>query len=229
MTFKVTWLGHAAFSVEMDGVKLLIDPFLNGNPKATASADDIDADYILLTHGHGDHVGDTVAIAQRTGATTISNVEISQWLAKQGVQKVQGLNTGGGGNFDFGRVELTIAFHSSSLPDGSYGGMPNGVVLTAKDGKKFYHAGDTALFGDMELIGDKKIDLAALPIGDWYTMGPEDGVRAVEFIEPKAVVPIHYNTFPVIEIGDLEEWAEAVRQNTSAKTLLLNPGDSYEL
>ncbi len=227
MAFKVTWLGHAAFSLDMDGVKVLIDPFLTGNPMATVSADKVVADFIVITHGHGDHVGDTVAIAKRTGATTISNVEISRWLAKQGVKKTQGLNTGGSGKFDFGRIEFTIAFHSSSLPDGSYGGMPNGVILTNKEGKKFYYAGDTALFGDMRLIGDKGIDLAALPICDWYTMSSEDAVRAVEFIRPVVVIPIHFDTWPVIA-ADAMAWAKQVEAK-GFHVKVLKPGESVDL
>lgn len=227
MAFEVTWLGHAAFSVDMDGVKVLIDPFLTGNPLASATADELDADYIVITHGHGDHVGDTVAIAKRTGATTLSNVEISRWLKKQGVPKAEGLNTGGGGNFDFGRVEFTIAFHSSSLPDGSYGGMPNGVILISKDGRKFYDAADTALFGDMRLIGDKGIDLAAVPICDWYTMCGDDALRAVELIRPGVVLPMHYDTFPAIET-DAKAWTDKAEAK-GFKVALLKPGESVEV
>jgi L-ascorbate metabolism protein UlaG (beta-lactamase superfamily) len=227
-TFTVTWLGHAAFSLDMDGVKVLIDPFLFGNPLSPISADEVEADYIVITHGHGDHVGDSVAISKRTGAPTISNVEVSKWLSGQGVQDAKGMNTGGGGEFEFGRLELTIAFHSSSLPDGSYGGMPNGVILTSKDGKRFYHPGDTALFGDMRLIGDKGIDFTALPIGGWYTMGPQDALRAVELIRPKAVMPMHYSTFPAIQV-DAAAWAEEVRQKTSVQVVVLKPGEAYAL
>ncbi len=228
MPFKVTWLGHAAFSLAIDGVNVLVDPFLEGNPKASVTVDDVEADYIVVTHGHSDHVGDTVAIAKRTGATALSNVEIANWLGKQGVENTQGLNTGGRGVFDFGTLELTIAFHSSSLPDGSYGGMPNGIVITSKEGKSFYFAGDTSLFGDMSLIGSKSLDLAALPIGGWFTMGPEDGLKAVELLRPKAVLPLHYDTFPVIEV-DAAAWAETVREQTGIKVMMLQPGESCEI
>lgn len=227
MTFKVTWLGHAAFSLDIDGVKVLIDPFLKGNPMATVSPDAVEADYILITHGHGDHVGDAVAIAKRTGATTISNVEISRWLASKGVGDARGLNTGGGGSFDFGRAELTIAFHSSCMPDGTYAGMPNGLLITSNDGTRFYHAGDTALFGDMRLIGEKGIDAAALPIGDWYTMGVDDAACAAEYVRPRTAIPIHYNTFPAIK-ADPTVWARMVEQK-GIEAWVLKPGEEVAL
>ncbi len=228
MTVKVTWLGHAALALNIDGTKVLVDPFLTGNPLAAADAATIEADFILLTHGHNDHVGDSVSIAKRTGAKVIANNEVSIWMANQGVADTQGMNPGGGLDFDFGIVALTPAVHSSSMPDGSYGGEPNGILITTRGGQRLYLAGDTALFSDMKLIGDKGIDLAVLPIGGCYTMGPDEAVQAVEFIRPRAVLPIHYNTFPVIQV-DVADWAQRVHNQTDTKVVVIDPGGSYEL
>src|SRR5262249_24886224 len=149
-------------------------------------------------HGHGDHVGDAIAIAKRTGATVIANYEISEWFKAQGVGNVHGQQHGGGHRFPFGRLKLTLAFHGSVLPDGTYGGSPCGIHLFLNDGAKIYNAADTGLFGDMRLIGEEGVDVAILPIGDNYTMGPDDAVRAVKLLQPKKVLPIHYNTWELI-------------------------------
>src|SRR5262249_46950936 len=182
MATRVQWLSHACLLFESDGTRVLVDPFLTGNPAAAAKADQVPADFILVSHGHGDHVGDTVAIAKRTGATVVCNYEMSEWFQKQGLKKVHGQQHGGGHKYDFGRVKLTLAFHGSMLPDGSYGGNPAGFLVSLNDGKKVYDAADTGLFGDMRLIGEEGIDLAVLPIGDNYTMGPDGGLRAVELL-----------------------------------------------
>jgi L-ascorbate metabolism protein UlaG (beta-lactamase superfamily) len=223
MTTSIRWLGHAAMALETAGFHVLIDPFLTGNPKAAAKAEEVQADFILLSHGHSDHVGDTIAIAQRTGATVISNYEIAVWLEQQGLKKTHGQQHGGGFNHPFGRVKLTLAFHGSALPDGANGGNPCGFLIYTKDGKKIYHAADTGLFGDMRLIGEEGIDLAILPIGDNYTMGPDDSIRAIKLIEPKRVMPIHYDTFPVIA-QDVNAWAKRVKAETSAEPVVLQPG-----
>lgn len=226
MTTRVRWLGHAALLVESDGQHVLIDPFLTGNPTAAVKANEVPADFILISHGHGDHVGDAVAIAQRTGAMVIANYEISEWLQqpKQGLKKVHGMQHGGGFNFAFGRVKLTLAFHGSMLPDGANGGNPCGFLLTFKDGKKVYAAQDTGLFGDMKLIGEEGLDLAILPIGDNYTMGPDDALRAVKLLRPKKVFPIHYDTFPVIA-QDAAAWAARVRQESQTEAVVLKAGE----
>lgn len=228
MATRVKWLGHAALWIETGSHKILIDPFLTGNPKAAAGPDELDPDYILISHGHGDHVGDSIAIAERTGATIVSNYEISEWLTSKGVAKVHGMQHGGGFSFPFGRLKLTLAFHGSVLPDGSNGGNPCGFLLSLNDGVTIYDAADTGLFGDMKLIGEEGIDLAILPIGDNYTMGPDDALRAVKLIEPKSVMPIHYNTFDLIK-QDEHAWAERVRKETKAKPVILNPGESVEV
>ena len=227
MSTRVRWLGHSAVALETAGFHVLIDPFLTGNPAASVKADHVKADFILISHGHGDHVGDAIAIAQRTGATVICNYEISQWFGQKGV-KAHGQQHGGGFNHPFGRVKLTLAFHGSMLPDGSYGGNPCGFLLYLKDGKRIYHAGDTGLFGDMKLIGEEGIDLALLPIGDNYTMGPDDSVRAVKLIEPKKVVPIHYNTWPPIA-QDAAAWAQRIRKETRSEPVVLKPGETTEI
>jgi len=227
MALKVGWLSHACFLIEADQTKILIDPFVTDNPLAPVKADDVEADFILVSHGHGDHVGDTVNIAKRTGATVVSNFEIQNWLTGQGVENAHPLHIGGGFDFGWGRVKLTIAHHGSALPDGSYGGNPCGFLLTIQD-KKIYHACDTGLFYDMKLIGEEGIDLAILPIGDNFTMGPDDALRAVKLIEPKQVVPIHYDTFDIIK-QDPNKWAEKVRNETNAIVTIMRPGDTIEL
>jgi L-ascorbate metabolism protein UlaG (beta-lactamase superfamily) len=223
----LTYHGHACFSIRVNDTHLLIDPFLTGNELADVAANQVQADYILVSHGHGDHMGDTVAIAKRTGAMTISNFEIHNWLLEQGVKKAHPLHIGGGRDFPFGRVKLTIAHHGSGLPDGSYGGNPAGLLLTL-EGKKIYHAGDTGLFYDLKLIGEEGLDVAMLPIGDNYTMGPDDALRAVKLLEPKVVIPIHYNTWDIIQ-QDPYAFASQVEQETSAKCVVLKPGESYSL
>jgi L-ascorbate metabolism protein UlaG (beta-lactamase superfamily) len=227
MATRLCWLGHACLLLESDGTRVLIDPFLTGNPAAATTADKVKADFILVSHGHGDHVGDTVAIAKRTGAPVIANYEISEWFKNQGLSKVHGQQHGGGYHYPFGYVKLTLAFHGSALPDGSYGGNPCGFLITFKDGTRVYDAADTGLFGDMRLIGEEGVDLAVLPIGDNYTMGPDDALRAVKLIQPRQVVPIHFNTWELIA-QDAGAWAERVRKETQAEPVVLKPGEWIE-
>lgn len=227
MSIKVTWFGHAALGLETGGYRLLIDPFLSGNPAASASPESVTADFVLITHGHGDHVGDAVQIAKGSDALVISNFEICNWIAKQGI-KTHAQHLGGGFHHPFGYLKLTLALHGSALPDGSYGGNPAGFLLTTQEGQKIYMAGDTGLFGDMRLIGEEGIDLAVLPIGDNYTMGPADALRAVKLISPKHVLPIHYDTFPLIA-QDVQRWAQQVEQETGSKVHILKPGESLSL
>jgi len=224
---KFTWYGHATLGMETGGYKLLIDPFFNGNPATLVGAEKVLADFILITHGHGDHVGDTVAIAKRTGAMAISNFEIAEWLAGQGVEKTHGQHIGGGFKHPFGYLKLTLALHGSQLPDGSNGGNPAGFLLTTNDGKKIYMAGDTGLFGDMKLIGEEGLDVAVIPIGDNYTMGPDDALRAVKMLMPKTVVPIHFGTWDLIA-QDAAAWAARVEQETGVKVIVLKPGETIE-
>jgi L-ascorbate metabolism protein UlaG (beta-lactamase superfamily) len=231
MSTRLQWLGHAALLLECDGRKILIDPFLTGNPSAAVEAGEVSAELILISHGHGDHVGDVVEIARRTGATVATNYEISEWLKRspQALTKVEGLQHGGSFLFDTSvRVKFTLAFHGSALPDGSNGGNPCGLLLTMPDGIKIYDAADTALFGDMALIGDEGLDLAILPIGDYYTMGPDDALRAVKLLRPRFVLPIHYNTFPRIA-QDADAWALRIKNETQAEPVILKPGDWFDV
>lgn len=227
MSAKLTWFGHAALGLETGGYNLLVDPFLSDCPTAAVSPDQVAADYILLSHGHGDHVGDTVSIAKRTGALVVTNAEIAGWISKKGL-KAHAQHLGGGYHHPFGYLKLTLAIHGSGLPDGSYGGNPAGFLLTTKDGQKIYMACDTGLFGDMRLIGEEGIDLAVLPIGDNYTMGPDDALRAVKMLQPKHVIPIHYSTFDLIA-QDPDAWAARVSAETSAQPHVLKPGESFNL
>lgn len=227
MSIKITWYGHAAVGLDFEKYKLLVDPYFTGNPAAKTTADKVSADYILVTHGHFDHVGDAAAIAKRTGAMVISNFEIAEWMRKQGVQNTHEQHIGGGHEFPFGYLKLTPALHGSGLPDGTNGGNPVGFLLTLKDGKKIYIVGDTGLFTDMKLIGQEGIELAFVPIGDNYTMGPEDAYKAVEFIQPKHVIPVHYNTWELIA-QDAGKWAERVAK-LGVKVHVLKPGDSLTI
>jgi L-ascorbate metabolism protein UlaG (beta-lactamase superfamily) len=224
---KLTYYGHSCFGVEVDGKHLLFDPFITPNPKASSiDAKKVPADYILISHGHFDHIADAVEIAKRTGATVITNWEIAEWLGRQGVKNLHAMNLGGGYNFPFGRVKMTAAVHSSSLPDGSYGGNPAGFLVETGEGN-FYYSGDTALTRNMKLIGESaSLKFAVLSIGDNFTMGPQDAARAAAFLEAHDVIGVHYDTFPPIEI----DHHDAIRQFTDlgAVLTLLPIGKSKE-
>ncbi len=223
---RLTWYGHATWGLEIGSHRILIDPFFTGNPQAPVKAEAVEADFIIVTHGHGDHLGDAIAIAQRCDALLIANAEIARWARQQGLNKVHAQHIGGGFHHSFGYVKLTQAVHGSSLPDGSYGGMPAGVLIHA-EGKKLYHAGDTGLFAGMALIGEEGINIALLPIGDNYTMGPDDALRAVKLIKPRVVIPMHYATWGLIA-QDPHAWAARVRAETATMPVVLEVGDSYE-
>ena len=227
MATTLRWYGHATIGMESNGYRLLVDPFFKGNTATTQKPDEIEADYILITHGHGDHVGDAQQIARRTGATIISNAEICTWFARQGF-KTHAQHLGGGYHYPFGYLKMTYALHGSALPDNSYGGNPGGFLLTTLDGKKIYLAGDTGLFGDMKLIGDEGIHLAVLPIGDNYTMGPDDALLAVKLLRAETVVPIHYDTFELIR-QDAAAWAKKVAAATETRVVLMKPGDQIHV
>jgi L-ascorbate metabolism protein UlaG (beta-lactamase superfamily) len=221
---KVTFLGHSCVMASDGKNNIIIDPFLTGNPQATIKAKDIKVDYILATHGHGDHLGDAVEIAKRNNATIIAPNELAVYVSKQGA-KAHNMHIGGAYNFPFGRVKLTIAHHGSAAGDGlEYTGNPCGFLIQM-GGKLIYHAGDTGLFYDMKLIGDmNNIDLAFLPIGDNFTMGVDDAVKAVEFLSPTKVVPIHYKTWPLIDTEPLD-FAKKLK-GSKVEVVLLKPGES---
>jgi len=222
MSTKLTWYGHGCWLIETGESKILLDPFLADSPTAPIKPDQVEVQYILVSHGHFDHVADAAAIAKRTGATVVSNFEICQWLSNQGVKNTEPMNLGGAIALPFGRVKLTIAHHSSVLPDGAGGGNPSGFLLSLAEGN-VYFACDTGLFYDMKLIGSAGIKLAVLPIGDRFTMGPDDAVEAVKLIAPQRVVPSHYGTWPPIE-QDAGAWAERVKRETNAEPIVLKPG-----
>ncbi len=206
---KLRYFSHSSFQITTnDGKVILIDPFLDDNPTSPVKSEEVNADYIVLTHGHGDHLGDSLKIAKRTDPTFICVFELSNYINEKGF-KAHMMHIGGGYNFDFGRVKFTIAHHGSKTPDGQYVGEPAGIILTI-DGKTIYHTGDTGLFYDMKLIGEmNEIDYLLVPIGDNFTMGIDDAVKAVELINPKVTIPMHYNTFPIIE-ADPNEFKEKV-------------------
>lgn len=228
MGIKLTWHGHATFSVNIDGIDVVVDPFFAGNcPTALKPVSEVAADFILQTHGHGDHIADTVALAKATGAQVISNFEIANWINGHGHENTWAMNTGGSYQFPFGRVKMTTALHSSGLPDGSYGGDPCGYLVIAEEAT-LYFAGDTALFSDMTLIGAAGIDVAVIPTGDNFTMGPDDALASLGYLRPKVVIPCHYNTFPPIA-QDMNTWAERVERETPVKAVVLGVEESFEL
>ncbi len=226
---KLTWLGHASWIIEIASHRILLDPFLSGNPSAKISAEDlVDVEHILVSHGHQDHTADVASIANRCGATVIANFEIANWFAQNhNVRQTIGMNIGGGVDLSWGRVEMTNAIHSSSLPDGAYGGNPGGFVIEA-EGKRVYFACDTALFSDMQLIGERGLDAAVLPIGDLFTMGPEESIRAIGFLKPRKVLPTHYGTWPPIA-QDAGSWADSVERTTQSRPIVLAVGESVEI
>jgi L-ascorbate metabolism protein UlaG (beta-lactamase superfamily) len=224
---KIQFLGHAAFALEHDGKTVLVDPFLTGNPKAAASADEVAADAIFLTHGHGDHIGDTVDIAKRTGATVVAIVELAGELSESGVADVKDPNIGGTVDLGWVSVRLTPAWHTSTTPKGTVN-TPAGLVVEM-GGKRIYFAGDTALFSDLALPAKRgHIDLAVIPIGGHYTMDRFDAVVAAELIKADQVIPCHYDTFPPIET-DAQAFKADVQNAGFAEVIVLDPGASHEL
>lgn len=226
---KLTYFGHSAFQIETKGTTLLFDPFISDNPHAAGvvSAEDLDPDYLFLTHAHADHWGDTLSIARRTGAQLVGNFEIVTYAQNEGIENVQPMNTGGAWDFPFGRVFQTYARHSSSFPDGTYGGNPNGYILHL-EGKCIYNLGDTSPFAEMAWYGeDHDIDLALMPVGDCFTMNAEGAVRAAGMLNPAQVVPVHYDTFPFIEI-DMEACQQTF-EDAGFALAPLTPGGTLSL
>ena len=227
MATELVWLGHGCWHFACKGSRVILDPFLDDSPVAPIRADHVEADFILVSHGHYDHVADVEKIARRTGATIVSCYEICEWFGKKGFSKTHAMNIGGGFQFPFGRVKMTMAQHTSMLPDGANGGNPAGFLVSLPEGN-VYFACDTGLFYDMKLIGACGLALAALPIGDNFTMGPDDALEAVKLLAPKRVVPVHRDTWPLIA-QDAAAWAERVRGETSAEPVLLEPGGKIVL
>lgn len=225
----LTWHGHSCFTLEHDGTRILIDPWLGGNPTADIEPGAVGKiDYILVSHGHFDHFEDCIPIARATGATVVSTFELVAFCQKNGVENGHGMNIGGAYLFPFGRVKLTPALHTGSIAGDDEGAFTTdccGFLISLDGGPSIYHAGDTALIMDMQLL-DGRVDVAILPIGDNFTMGPEDAARAVEMIHPEVVIPMHYNTFPVIE-QDPEGFRQLV--GDAARVEVLEPGGSIEL
>lgn len=219
MSVKLTWLGHATWLVESEQHRLIIDPFLTDNPAATFPADQVEVGYVLITHGHFDHVADAASIANRCEATLVASYEVATWFGeKHSVTNTLGMNIGGAVQMPFGRLKMTHAIHSSQLPDGSYGGPASGYLLEI-EGKRIYFAGDTALFSDLQLVGRGGLDVAVLPIGDLFTMGPDDSVQAAQWLGAKLVLPSHFGTWPPIE-QDANAWASTIQTQTDSKALV---------
>jgi len=228
MSVELTWYGHATWLISTGEYRILLDPFLDDSPTAPVKAADVNPDVILVSHGHFDHIADAASIANRTGATVYAVYEVAQWLsANHNVENTVGMNIGGAAEIPVGKIKMVPALHSSGLPDGSYGGVAAGFLLKVAD-KKIYFACDTGLFSDMQLIGAVKLDAAVLPIGDLFTMGPEDSATATDLLKPKKVLPSHYNTWPPIE-QDASAWADTIRKRTAAEPVVIEPGQSVPL
>lgn len=224
---KLRYFSHSAFLITTkNGKKILIDPFLDDNPNSPVKSNEVNADYIILTHGHGDHLGDAFKIAKRCDSLFICLNELANYCSSKGFN-AHNMHIGGSYNFEFGKVKLTIAHHGSMTPDNYYAGEPSGVVLTI-EGKSIYHTGDTGLFYDMKLIGEMtKLDYMLIPIGDNFTMGIDDAVKAVELANPEIAIPMHYNTFPIIN-ADPFEFKNKV-EALGKKAIVLNFGEEIEL
>jgi L-ascorbate metabolism protein UlaG (beta-lactamase superfamily) len=224
---KIKYFSHSAFLVTAgNGDKILIDPFLDNNPTSPAKSSEVDADYIILSHAHGDHLGDAFKIGKRCNSTFICVNELAIYCASKGYN-AHNMHIGGSHEFSFGKVKFTIAHHGSMTPDNQYAGEPAGILLKI-DGKTIYHTGDTGLFLDMKLIGEmNKVDLMLLPIGDNFTMGIEDALKAVEFVNPAMAIPMHYNTFDVINVNP-EDFRQKVEQK-GIKSRVLQFGEEIEL
>jgi len=224
---KVTYYGHSCFAVQIKNRTLLFDPFITPNELAkSVDVNKVPADYILITHAHDDHMADALSIAKRTGALIIANFEVAEWLAKQGAAKTHSVNPGGNMKLDVCRVKFVNAIHSSSFPDGSYGGTPGGFVIESDEGN-FYYSGDTALTMDMKLIGEStKLKWAALCVGDNFTMGAEDAVKACDFIHCNEVLGVHFDTFPPIKID--HQAAIGIFAAKGKKLHLLKAGDTRD-
>ncbi len=227
MATQLSWLGHGCWEIATEGGRIVLDPFLDDNPLAAKKADQVEADYILISHGHYDHMADAEKIARRTGATIISCYEICEYFRGRGLEKLQPMNIGGVSQQPFGRVKMTPAWHSSTLPDGSPGGAAAGFLLFLPEGN-VYFACDTGLMQEMAWIGRAGLALAVLPIGDLFTMGPDDALEAVRLLHPRKVVPVHLNTWPLIQ-QDAQAWRDRVQQQTQTEVILLEPGQSIRL
>ena len=225
---NISYYGHSCFSVVVNGKKLLFDPFISGNPLAKAiDVNTMEADYILLSHGHGDHLGDTIAIAQRTKAKVVCSADIENWLNKKGVANTHGMNIGGKWKFEFGFVKCVVAVHSSSMPDGSYGGNPMGFIVESTQ-NNFYYSGDTALTYDMKLIGEyRQVDFAFLCIGDNFTMSVDNAIIASNFIKCDKIIGMHYDTFESIKID--KETAKTKFDTAGKELILISVGDSLDI
>jgi L-ascorbate metabolism protein UlaG (beta-lactamase superfamily) len=224
----ITWLGHSAFLLEGGGARVLVDPFLTGNPKASATAEEVDPTHILLTHGHADHIGDTVDIAKRTGAPIVAIVEIAQELGEDlgSDHEIYDPNLGGTVKFDWGWVKLVPAWHTSTTPKGTVN-TPAGLLINV-GGTIVYHLGDTALFGDLKLVAGRgdAIDVALMCVGGHYTMDRIDGVTAAEFVGARQIIPCHYGTFPPIET-DIGQFKADVETDTGSEVVVLDPGQTH--
>lgn len=226
MSITYTYIGHGTHQFAIGDTVVLIDPYLDDNPAADLSSEEATPDCLIVTHGHNDHLGDTIPIARRTGCKVIANAEIIGWLQSQGLRgdQLHAQHIGGGYDHGFAYVKLTIAHHGSALPDGSYGGSPAGVLLETDD-RRLYVAGDTGIFTEMEYYGRDGIDLFVVPIGDNFTMGPADALEAVKMVHPRFVVPSHYNTWPLIE-QDADAWGEQVAAELpGVEVCVLDPGE----
>lgn len=227
---KLTWFGHSAFMLDDGEYTVLLDPYISGNPVSEVDPKTLSPQTILLTHAHNDHVGDTVEIAKRSGATVIATFELANWVASQGVENTIGGNHGGTIEFAGGSAKFTPAWHTSSYTDADGNvvapGLPAGFIIRF-GGKTIYASGDTALFLDMQLIGEQHPDIALLPIGDHFTMGPDDALRAVTLLRPGTVVPSHYNTFPPIK-QDAEKFKQRVEAETASRVVVMQPGETHE-